>query len=126
MNTSHHNHATTTTMEVLTDSLLNAFKLNLNEHDNHDNLASHQTSTHNMIFHFGHKETILFNFWRTDSVLSKRINKTKTNFHYSFFCQVLTTSCVIIFLVSALYEGLKSLRNIILHQAALKQLKLNT
>ena len=86
MNTSHHHHATTTTttMEILTDSLLNAFKLNLNEHDTHDNLASHQTSSHNTIFHFGHKETILFNFWRTDSVFSKRINKIKTNFHYSF------------------------------------------
>jgi len=45
-----------------------------------------------MTFHFGFKETILFDFWQTDSIA------------------IFLLSCFILFVFAALYEGLKLIR----------------
>ena len=72
----HHHHETTNTLpiEVLTDNILKEFKLNMLESTDthaHNDIASSVESHASMLFHFGYKETILFEFWQTNSVLCK-------------------------------------------------------
>ncbi|XP_017039330.1 CUF1-dependent copper transporter 1 [Drosophila ficusphila] len=63
------------------------------KHANHGEGGGDEGGHHmSMFFHTGDAETILFQFWRTESVLA------------------LTLSCLLIFLVAVLYEALKFFR----------------
>lgn len=70
-------------------------------HEGHDSMANHDHGEKDhgggghmmsMAFHTGDTETILFNFWRTESALA------------------LSLSCILIFFVAVFYEGLKFYR----------------
>ncbi|CAF1046720.1 unnamed protein product [Brachionus calyciflorus] len=62
-----------------------AHALNSNDHSLHDGMV--------MTFHGGYDEVILFDFWKTTDSLS-----------------IFIVSCIILFVMAALYEGLKLLR----------------
>ncbi|XP_002073524.3 histidine-rich glycoprotein [Drosophila willistoni] len=91
----HHHHHHDGHAESPSDASEISFKTDHESHykEHHDEMSGHEHGHHmSMSFHEGVDETILFKFWHSQTTL------------------VLVLSCVIIFLVAVMYEGLKFYR----------------
>lgn len=116
----------TTTVATLVGAVATTTKCTKHLHMNNNSSSAVDHSSHvghgadggmhdmmMMFFHFGYTETILFEFWKTDSI------------------SIFLISCLILFILAALYEGLKLIReklirDEIIHNQQIDVIRANT